>query len=56
MTQMESNPASSAVRTMSARVGPMAAVPPGHVNELICSPSFMSRSLARTVDAAVVRS
>ena len=29
----------------------MAAVPSGHVNVLICSPSFMYSSLARTVDA-----
>jgi hypothetical protein len=43
MTQMESNPTSSAVRTMFANVSPMAASPPGHVNELICNPIFMPR-------------
>jgi hypothetical protein len=35
MTQIESNPTSSAVFTTRARVGPIAAAPPGHVNELI---------------------
>ena len=33
MTQIESKPTSSAVRTARARVGPMASVPPGQVNE-----------------------
>ncbi len=41
MTQMESNPASSAARTVRARVGPMASGPPGQVNEESCSPTFM---------------
>jgi hypothetical protein len=40
MTQIESNPTSSAVRTTRASVGPIAASPPGHVNELIWSPNF----------------
>ena len=40
MTQIESNPASSAVRAILARVGPMASGPPGQVKELIWSPSF----------------
>ncbi len=40
MTQMESKPTSSASLTTLARVGPMAASPPGHVNELIWSPTF----------------
>ncbi len=35
ITQIESNPTSSAVLTTRARVGPMAAAPPGQVNELI---------------------
>ena len=43
MTQMESKPASSASRTIRARVGPMASGPPGHVNEEICRPVFMAR-------------
>jgi hypothetical protein len=34
MTQIESKPTSSAVRTTRARVGPMASAPPGQVNEL----------------------
>jgi hypothetical protein len=41
MTQMESKPAASASRTMRARVGPMASLPPGQVNEEICRPAFM---------------
>ena len=41
MTQSESKPTSSAWRTMRSRVGPMASSPPGHVNRLICRPSFM---------------
>ena len=32
MTQIESKPASSAVRTTRASVGPMASAPPGQVN------------------------
>jgi hypothetical protein len=35
MTQIESNPTSSADRTTRASVGPMAAAPPGQVKELI---------------------
>jgi len=35
ITQSESKPTSSAWRTISERVGPMAGVPPGHVKELI---------------------
>ena len=42
MTQIESKPTSSAVRTIRARVGPMAAAPPGQVNEPICRPNFTS--------------
>ena len=42
MTQMESKPASSAVRTMSPKVRAMAASPPSQVNLAICSPSFMA--------------
>ena len=41
ITQIESKPASSASRQIRARVGPMASVPPGHVNELSCRPIFM---------------
>src|SRR5512140_3604459 len=41
MTQSESNPASSALRTMRASVGPMAVVPPGQLNRLIWRPIFM---------------
>ena len=41
MTQIESKPASSAVRTTRASVGPMAAAPPGQVNWLTCSPNFI---------------
>ena len=44
MTQIESKPASSASRTMRPRVGPMASVPPGQVNEEICRPVFMARA------------
>jgi hypothetical protein len=33
ITQMESKPTSSAVLTERASVGPIAAGPPGHVNE-----------------------
>ena len=40
MTQIESKPTSSAVRATRARVGPIAAAPPGQVNELICRPNF----------------
>ncbi len=54
MTQMESKPASSAVRTMRASVSPMAASPPGHVNELIWRPIFMSCSLAMHALNAIV--
>ena len=43
MTQIESKPASSAVRTMAASVSPSRSPPPGHVKELIWRPSFMSR-------------
>ncbi len=43
ITQMESKPASSAVRTMPASVSPMRASPPGQVNELIWRPIFMRR-------------
>ena len=42
MTQIESKPASSAWRTIRASVGAMASGPPGHVNEQICRPTFMS--------------
>ena len=42
ITQMESKPASSASRTIRARVGPMASGPPGHENDEICSPTFMA--------------
>ena len=42
MTQMESNPASSAARTMRPSVGPIASVPSGQVNDEICSPVFMT--------------
>ena len=45
MTQIESNPASSASRTIRPSVGPMASGPPGHVNEGIWSPSFTGRSV-----------
>ncbi len=41
ITQIESNPASSAWRTIRARVGPIASVPPGQVNELIWRPTFI---------------
>ena len=44
ITQMESKPASSASRTTRPRVGPMASVPPGQVNEAICRPAFMVRA------------
>ena len=40
MTQIESKPASSAARTMRASVAPIAASPPGQVNEEICRPTF----------------
>src|SRR3954454_6297241 len=40
MTQIESNPASSAARQMRASVSPMSASPPGHVKDEICSPTF----------------
>jgi hypothetical protein len=33
ITQIESNPASSAERTTLPKVGPIAAAPPGQVNE-----------------------
>jgi hypothetical protein len=35
MTQIESKPTSSAVRTTRPRVGPISAAPPGQVKELI---------------------
>ena len=41
MTQIESKPTSSAVRTTRASVGPIAAAPPGQVNDEICRPTFM---------------
>ncbi len=44
MTQSESKPTSSALRTIPSSVGPIAASPPGHVNRLICRPSFMGRA------------
>src|SRR6478672_12425069 len=40
MTQMESKPASSAARQTRASVSPMAASPPGQVNDEICNPTF----------------
>src|SRR3970040_1137419 len=40
MTQIESNPASSAARTTRASVGPSCCGPPGQLNELIWSPNF----------------
>ena len=40
MTQIESKPTSSAVRATRARVGPMAAAPPGQVKLLIWSPNL----------------
>src|SRR5664279_985119 len=43
MTQSESKPASSALRTIRASVGPMAGVPPGQLNLLIWRPIFMAR-------------
>ena len=43
MTQIESNPASSAVRTRLASVGPMAAGPPGQVKDAIWRPIFTGR-------------
>ncbi len=43
MTQIESKPASSASWLIRPSVGPIASVPPGHVNELIWSPTFMRR-------------
>src|SRR4051794_29325014 len=45
ITQMESNPAWSASRATLASVGPSASLPPGHVNELICKPTFMAGSV-----------
>ena len=44
MTQIESKPASSAVRTTRASVGPISAAPPGHVNWLTWSPN-LTRSI-----------
>src|SRR5450759_2759695 len=41
ITQRESNPASSALRTIRASVGPMAGVPPGQLKRLIWRPIFM---------------
>src|ERR671914_2277272 len=46
MTQIESKPTSSAVRTTRASVGPIPAAPPGHVKLLICSPNRMVRIVA----------
>ena len=43
MTQMESKPTSSAVRTIWAKVGPIAWSPPGQEKESICSPIFIGR-------------
>jgi len=40
MTQSESNPASSAERTIRASVGPIAVVPPGQSKRLIWRPIF----------------
>jgi hypothetical protein len=40
ITQIESKPASSAVRTTRASVGASCSGPPGQVNELIWSPNF----------------
>src|SRR5918999_1522561 len=50
ITQIESKPTSSAVRTTDASVSAMPVSPPGQVNELICRPSFMGgRSLGEKV-------
>ena len=56
MTQIESKPTSSAVRTIRARVGPIAAAPPGHVNELIWRPTFMARGYVGSPFPAGTRS
>ncbi len=40
MTQIESNPTSSAWRAIRQRVGPMASAPPGQENEGIWRPIF----------------
>src|SRR3989442_9558476 len=45
MTQIESNPTSSAWRATRARDGPTAAAPPGHVYEGICRPLFIELGL-----------
>src|SRR6266550_9619193 len=45
MTQIESNPTSSAWRATRARVGPTADAPPGHVYEGICKPIFIELGL-----------
>src|SRR6187200_3271844 len=47
MTQIESNPASSAVWQTRASVSPIAASPPGHVKEEMWSPSFTKGRLYR---------
>src|ERR1039457_1629106 len=41
ISQIESKPASSAVRAIRPRVGAIAAVPPGQVNESIWRPIFI---------------
>src|SRR6266404_8531473 len=50
MTQMESKPISSAVLTIRSRVGAMAGVPPGYVNESICKPSFMDSPSVKQIE------
>ena len=40
MTQIESNPTSSADLTSAARVGPIACAPPGQLNDEIWRPIF----------------
>ncbi len=47
MTQIESKPASSASRTIRASVGPIASVPPGHVNDGIWRPTFIGTGRSR---------
>src|SRR5574341_1924333 len=44
ITQMESYPASSAARAISASFAPSCAGPPGQVKYGICSPNFMTRT------------
>src|SRR5262245_12843369 len=41
MTQIESKPTSSAVRTTRAKVSASSRAPPGQVKELICRPAFI---------------